>query len=118
MTRLTPGLENVLERRGSKIKYFPKVSKVENNGYNSSWEEVGREGCNCDGYAPLFIHNHMEYQELNGTAGAWSGYGAGIAKAFAAQGAKVMIADINQPVEGVLKQASDSLKFHKTDVSK
>ncbi|KAK5209486.1 hypothetical protein LTR99_007752 [Exophiala xenobiotica] len=60
----------------------------------------------------------MEHQELNGTAGASSGYGAGIAKAFAAQGAKVMIADINQPAEGVLKQAPDSLKFHKTDVSK
>ncbi|KAK5457172.1 succinate semialdehyde dehydrogenase NADP+ linked [Exophiala xenobiotica] len=76
----------MLDRRGSKIKYFPKVSKVENNGYNSSWEE---------------------------------GYGAGIAKAFAAQGAKVIIADpINQPAEGVLKQAPDSLKFHKTDVSK
>lgn len=29
-----------------------------------------------------------------------------------------MIADINHPAEDVLKQAPDSLKFHKTDVSK
>lgn len=55
---------------------------------------------------------------LNVHAGASSGYGAGIAKAFAAQGAKVMIADINPPVEGVLKQVPDSLKFHRTDVTK
>lgn len=60
----------------------------------------------------------MDHQGLSRTAGASSGYGAGIAKAFAAQGAKVVIADINQPAEGVLNQAPGSLKFHKTDVSK
>ena len=51
--------------------------------------------------------------------GAGSGYGAGIAKTFAQQGAKVIVADINenggkQTVDAV----PDNMKFHHTNVAK
>ncbi|KAF2635179.1 2,5-dichloro-2,5-cyclohexadiene-1,4-diol dehydrogenase [Massarina eburnea CBS 473.64] len=50
--------------------------------------------------------------------GGGSGYGEGIARRFASEGAKVLIADINE--EGGKRVASahpDSLSFHKTNVS-
>ena len=57
--------------------------------------------------------------ELICSPGGGSGYGAGIAKAFADQGAKVVIADINE--NGGRQTANtmpDSIVFHKTDVTK
>lgn len=51
--------------------------------------------------------------------GGGSGYGAGITKAFAEQGAKVMVADINE--NGGKKTASampESIRFHKTNVTR
>jgi NAD(P)-dependent dehydrogenase (short-subunit alcohol dehydrogenase family) len=51
--------------------------------------------------------------------GGGSGYGAGIAKRFAQEGAKVVIADIN--VDGgrrVAQTFSDQMIFHKTNVAR
>lgn len=51
--------------------------------------------------------------------GAGSGFGAGIAKAYAAEGAKVLVCDINQSGgEAVVASNSESLAFHKMDVTK
>lgn len=50
--------------------------------------------------------------------GAGSGYGEGMAKAFAAEGAKVIIGDINQAGgEKVAQTAPDSMFFFKLDVT-
>jgi NAD(P)-dependent dehydrogenase (short-subunit alcohol dehydrogenase family) len=51
--------------------------------------------------------------------GAGSGFGAGIAKAFAAEGAKVLVCDINQAGgEATASSNPESLSFHKMDVTK
>ena len=52
-------------------------------------------------------------------AGGGSGYGAGIVKALAEQGAKVVVADVNE--HGGKQTASampKSIKFHKTNVTR
>ncbi|KAG6985292.1 succinate--CoA ligase [ADP-forming] subunit beta, hydrogenosomal [Physcia stellaris] len=51
--------------------------------------------------------------------GAGSGYGAGIAKTFAQQGAKVVVADINENGgKQTVDAMPDSMKFHYTNVAK
>lgn len=51
--------------------------------------------------------------------GGGSGYGAGIARRFAQEGAKVLITDINeQGGKDVAKEASDAMSFFKADVAK
>ena len=51
--------------------------------------------------------------------GGGSGYGAGIAKAFADQGAKVVVADINEKGGRQTADAMpESIKFHKMNVAK
>ncbi|KAL1596501.1 hypothetical protein SLS60_009148 [Paraconiothyrium brasiliense] len=50
--------------------------------------------------------------------GGGSGYGAGIAKRFAQEGAKVVIADINEEhSQRIASSQPDSLSFHKTNVT-
>ncbi|PSN68867.1 3-ketoacyl-reductase-like protein [Corynespora cassiicola Philippines] len=51
--------------------------------------------------------------------GAGSGFGAGISKAFAEEGAKVLVCDINEAGGEATVQANpSSLAFHKMDVTK
>ncbi|KAH7125173.1 3-ketoacyl-reductase-like protein [Dendryphion nanum] len=51
--------------------------------------------------------------------GGGSGFGAGISKTFAAEGAKVLVCDINQAGgEATVQTNPSSLAFHKMDVTK
>ena len=50
--------------------------------------------------------------------GGGSGYGAGIAKHFSDQGARVVVADINEDGGKRTVEAMPNSIFHKTDVSK
>lgn len=51
--------------------------------------------------------------------GGGSGYGAGIATLFAEQGAKVVVADINEDGgKRTTRAMPDSMRFHKTNVAK
>ncbi|KAF1849952.1 oxidoreductase ucpA [Cucurbitaria berberidis CBS 394.84] len=51
--------------------------------------------------------------------GAGSGFGAGISRRFAAEGAKVLVCDINQAGgEATVSSNPDLLSFHKMDVTK
>lgn len=51
--------------------------------------------------------------------GAGSGFGAGISQAFAAEGAKVLVCDVNQTGGDATVQANPStMAFHKMDVTK
>lgn len=62
--------------------------------------------------------NHKQ-TDLTTSPGAGSGFGAGISKAFADEGAKVLVCDINQSGGEATVQANPSaLAFHKMDVTK
>lgn len=64
---------------------------------------------------PLYSIEHA----TNIPRGAGSGFGAGISKKFAAEGAKVLVCDINQAGgEATVSTNPDSLAFHKMDVTK
>ena len=50
--------------------------------------------------------------------GGGSGYGAGIAKLFAKQGAKVVVADINENGgKNTVQSMPENMRFHKTNVT-
>lgn len=56
---------------------------------------------------------------LNDDTGGGSGFGQGISQSFAAEGAKVLVADINQAGgEATVKSNPSMMAFHRMDVTK
>lgn len=87
----------------------------------SSIAKVGRLAGKVAIVTGRIIYSHLTKSplELTISAGGGSGYGAGIAKLFAEQGAKVVVADINEDGGKRTVQAMpDSMIFHKTNVAR
>jgi NAD(P)-dependent dehydrogenase (short-subunit alcohol dehydrogenase family) len=66
------------------------------------------------------LHSHsFSYVPLTTPSGGGSGFGAGISKGMASEGAKVLVCDINQSGgEATAATNPSSLAFHKMDVTK
>ena len=69
------------------------------------------------GLHPDIVHHPNSANDKPFTGGS-SGYGAGIAKLCASQGAKVLVADINEDGgKRTIQSMPDSMRFHKANVA-